>query len=183
MEQEELSTLKESNDELERRIRLLGQQEITDQKNAAVAAVKAVTTEFGDKSISDSAYSSSAGYWKSYVLATTDDAHARNNGLLLAAYEEAQKLFNNAKDITEKNTYNEVSSDIRESLLSNLSDLYEQKDAMSDYYNYIKGSDISLLDDEDLSVIQQYERIVADIDKIYQALDPASAKADKLEKY
>ncbi len=188
VEQEELSNLKESNNELERRLHLLEQQEITDQKSAAVSAVNAVTTEFGESPISGNTYDSSNKNWTAYELATAA-MHSNDNDSLLAAYKGAQARQKQAEttpyaERTYADTvdYKPIISDIKEMLLSNLSDLYDQKDAMSDYYNRIKDLDVSLLDDEDLSVIQQYERVVADIDAIYKAIDPATFKTDALEK-
>ena len=188
VEQEELRNLQETNKELKVKIDLLEKEAALKKKDSAVSAVKSVKTSFGEEGISqDNINYKISNYRQSRLegnnhpetfLMNKDDLE--DNITALKIYNELLDEAYNTKDQENIEEYTDILGDLKDSMTDNLLLLYEQRDSMEDYYNYISKQDSSTWTTDDKNVVAQYERILKDIDYINQALSPEKYVDEKI---
>lgn len=188
VEQEELRNLQETNKELKVKIDLLEKEAALKKKDSAVSAVKSVETSFGEEGISqDNINYKISNYRQSRLegnnhpetfLMNKDDLE--DNITALKIYNELLDEAYNTKDQENIEEYTDILGDLKDSMTDNLLLLYEQRDSMEDYYNYISKQDSSTWTTDDKNVVAQYERILKDIDYINQALSPEKYVDEKI---
>lgn len=188
VEQEELRNLQETNKELKVKIDLLEKEAALKKKDSAVSAVKSVETSFGEEGISqDNINYKISNYRQSRLegnnhpetfLMNKDDLE--DNITALKIYNELLDEAYNTKDQENIEEYTDILGDLKDSMTDNLLLLYEQRDSMEDYYNYISKQDSSTWTTDDKNVVDQYERILKDIDYINQALSPEKYVGEKI---
>lgn len=188
VEQEELRNLQETNKELKVKIDLLEKEAALKKKDSAVSAVKSVETSFGEEGISqDNINYKISNYRQSRLegnnhpetfLMNKDDLE--DNITALKIYNELLDEAYNTKDQENIEEYTDILGDLKDSMTDNLLLLYEQRDSMEDYYNYISKQDSSTWTTDDKNVVAQYERILKDIDYINQVLSPEKYVDEKI---
>lgn len=185
VEKDELNTLQESNKELEVKIALLEKEAALKQKDAATSGVKSVKTSFGEDKISENDINakitnynnSSEKHPETFLL---DKYDLEDNITALRLYNELLHDAYNRKDQEDIEAYTDTLGDLKDAMTENLSTLYEQKDSMEDYYNYVSNLNYDDLTTKDKEVIAQYERIINDIDFINRELSPEEYVNDKI---
>lgn len=185
VEKDELNTLQETNKALEVKIGLLEKEAALKQKDAATAGVKSAKTSFGEDGISENDINtkianynnSSDKHPETFLM---DKYDLEDNIAALRIYNELLHDAYNRKDQDDIEAYTDILGDLKDAMTENLSTLYEQKDSMEDYYNYVSNLNYDDLTSKDKEVIAQYERIISDIDFINRELSPEKYINDKI---
>ena len=185
VEKDELNTLQETNKELEVKIGLLEREAALKQKDAATAGVKSVKTSFGEDGISENDINTKITNYnnlsdKHPETFLMDKYDLEDNIAALRIYNELLHDAYNRKDQDDIEAYTDTLGDLKDAMTENLSTLYEQKDSMEDYYNYVSNLNYDDLTTKDKEVIAQYERIISDIDFLNRELSPEKYVNDKI---
>lgn len=188
-DKDELSNLQETNRELQNRLELLEKEEEIKRREAAESAVASVNASFGstnnavtDEGINrgvENDYNAIGDIITDAISATTyraqtaiDDSNIQNE---IVAYKQLNELLDEAYADGRNEDAQKIQESIEDldsALVEQLSTLQSQKDAMQDYYDIISQKSPEELSGSDDDIIEQYNRVVSDMDYIRRLISP-----------
>lgn len=184
-EQNRLDTLKKSTKELRIQKDLAEREEDKTQREAAKDASDLFEKQFGKQDISENAIGDYVHEMKITGENPAFFATRRENiSAKIAAYEEMNKLLNEAyssKDRENINKYTESVKTLEDEIFATVQELQTQQDNITDWYATVEDTPYDQLSDEEQKMADNYIAIGDAIELAYNHLDPAAWKQMKID--